>query len=155
MSSGTESLTPDPARKSPFETLNEVCKQFESDFDGDLPVLSFERFKPASNRLAIIGNRAGLAALGRQLLYAAWELDLQEFKWPAEEKRVVQFENSIFDYEISSRSDYRLAGVGIDETIPTPPPTPASTSGRMVRLTKGLMRSTSASPASMSTPASR
>ncbi len=35
------------------------------------------------------------------------------------------------------------------------PPMPASTSGRIVRLANGLMRSTSASPASMSTPASR
>src|SRR5689334_4245586 len=35
------------------------------------------------------------------------------------------------------------------------PPMPPSTSGRIVRLAIGLMRSTSASPASMSTPASR
>jgi hypothetical protein len=35
------------------------------------------------------------------------------------------------------------------------PPMPASTSGRVARLTSGLMRSTSSSPASMSTPASR
>ncbi len=35
------------------------------------------------------------------------------------------------------------------------PPRPLRTSGRMVRLAKGLMRSTSSSPASMSTPASR
>ncbi len=35
------------------------------------------------------------------------------------------------------------------------PPIPASTSGRMVRLANGLIRSTRASPASMSTPASR
>ena len=35
------------------------------------------------------------------------------------------------------------------------PPMPASTSGRCVRRTSGLMRSTSSSPASMSTPASR
>src|SRR5687767_4586225 len=35
------------------------------------------------------------------------------------------------------------------------PPIPARTSGRMVRATRGLIRSTSSSPASMSTPASR
>jgi len=35
------------------------------------------------------------------------------------------------------------------------PPIPASTSGRRVRRANGLMASTSASPASMSTPASR
>ena len=35
------------------------------------------------------------------------------------------------------------------------PPMPPSTSGRMVPRASGLMRSTSASPASMSTPASR
>ncbi|CFN79843.1 Uncharacterised protein [Bordetella pertussis] len=35
------------------------------------------------------------------------------------------------------------------------PPMPANTPGRMVRAARGLMRSTSASPASMSTPASR
>ena len=35
------------------------------------------------------------------------------------------------------------------------PPMPASTSGRRVRFAKGLIASTSASPASMSTPASR
>ncbi len=35
------------------------------------------------------------------------------------------------------------------------PPMPPSTSGRIVRLAKGLMRSTSESPASISTPASR
>ena len=35
------------------------------------------------------------------------------------------------------------------------PPMPPSTSGRIVRLANGLMRSTSSSPASMSTPESR
>ena len=38
---------------------------------------------------------------------------------------------------------------------PPNPPMPASTSGRMVGRARGLMRSTSRSPSSMSTPASR
>src|SRR6478672_1688657 len=38
---------------------------------------------------------------------------------------------------------------------PPNPPSPPITSGRMVRAACGLMRSTSSSPASMSTPASR
>ncbi len=37
--------------------------------------------------------------------------------------------------------------------MPAKPPTPASTSAIAVALARGLMRSTSSSPASMSTPA--
>jgi len=43
---------------------------------------------------------------------------------------------------------------GIAHSAPKPP-SPARTSGRMVRFANGLMASTSASPASISTPASR
>ena len=48
----------------------------------------------------------------------------------------------------------RDSACAISNSAPKPP-MPASTSGRIVRLANGLMRSTSASPASMSTPASR
>src|SRR5205823_6532067 len=51
----------------------------------------------------------------------------------------------------STGSSYRL---GTSKSPPNPP-MPASTSGRIVRRACGLIRSTSASPSSMSTPESR
>ena len=58
-------------------------------------------------------------------------------------------------HAVGAGDEHRLPVALRSSTSAPKPPMPASTSGRIVRFANGLMRSTSASPASMSTPASR
>ena len=75
------------------------------------------------------------------------------------DKMCDQISDAILDSILAKDAGARVAcetatTTGLDSTSAPNPPMPASTSRRWVFRTSGLMRSTSSSPASMSTPAS-
>ena len=114
--------------------------------------------------LGIGGTAAGVTALGTYITnntvngLGPFYAYLVPREWAADATFVTFVATYIVldkkTYFVIMAADATYAAFGTSKSAPNPP-MPPSTSRRIERLTTGLMRSTRASPASMSTPASR